>query len=40
MGEKRSPLIADVPTMAEGGIKDMVMVTWIGILAPAATPAD
>jgi tripartite-type tricarboxylate transporter receptor subunit TctC len=38
MGDKRSPLIADVPTMAEGGIKDMVMVTWIGILAPAATP--
>ena len=38
MGDKRSDLISDVPTMREGGIDNMTMVTWIGILAPAKTP--
>jgi tripartite-type tricarboxylate transporter receptor subunit TctC len=38
MGDKRSDLIADVPTMRESGIDNMTMVTWIGILAPAKTP--
>lgn len=38
MSDKRSPLIAEVPTMAEAGIPDMVMQTWIGLLAPARTP--
>ncbi|ARN21556.1 Bug family tripartite tricarboxylate transporter substrate binding protein [Piscinibacter gummiphilus] len=38
MSEKRSPLIADVPTMREAGIPNMVMQTWIGLLAPARTP--
>lgn len=38
MSEKRSPLIAEVPTMREGGIADMTMITWIGLLAPAKTP--
>ena len=38
MGDKRSTLIGDVPTMAEAGIPDMVMQTWIGFLAPARTP--
>jgi tripartite-type tricarboxylate transporter receptor subunit TctC len=38
MGEKRSPLIPEVPTMREGGIDNMVMVTWIGLLAPGGTP--
>ena len=38
MGEKRSDLIPDVPTMAESGINNMVMVTWIGLLAPAKLP--
>jgi tripartite-type tricarboxylate transporter receptor subunit TctC len=38
MGDKRSDLIADVPTMREAGIDNMTMVTWIGILAPARTP--
>lgn len=37
MSDKRSPLIAEVPTMAEAGIPDMVMQTWIGLLAPART---
>ena len=38
MSDKRSPLVAEVPTMAEAGIPDMVMQTWIGLLAPARTP--
>ena len=38
MSDKRSALIGDVPTMAEAGIPDMVMQTWIGLLAPARTP--
>ncbi len=38
MGERRSALIPDVPTMKEAGINDMVFATWIGMLAPAGTP--
>ena len=38
MGDKRSDLIPDVPTMQESGINNMTMVTWIGLLAPAKTP--
>lgn len=38
MGDKRSALIADVPTMQEAGIPNMVMQTWIALLAPAGTP--
>lgn len=38
MSDKRSPLITDVPTMREAGIQNMVMQTWIGLLAPARTP--
>lgn len=38
MSDKRSALIADVPTMREAGIQNMVMQTWIGLLAPARTP--
>jgi len=38
MGDKRSALLSDVPTMQESGINNMVMVTWIGMLAPARTP--
>ena len=38
MGNKRSDLISDVPTMQENGINNMTMVTWIGLLAPAKLP--
>ncbi len=38
MSDERSPLIPDVPTMREAGIDNMVMQTWIGLLAPADTP--
>jgi tripartite-type tricarboxylate transporter receptor subunit TctC len=37
-GEKRSKLYAEVPTMAESGVKDFNITTWWGILAPAGTP--
>lgn len=36
--EKRSPLLPDVPTMAEAGIPDFVVGGWFGVLAPAGTP--
>jgi tripartite-type tricarboxylate transporter receptor subunit TctC len=39
MSEERSPLIPDLPTMREAGIDNMVMQIWIGLLAPAGTPA-
>jgi tripartite-type tricarboxylate transporter receptor subunit TctC len=38
--EKRSPLAADVPTVAESGFPDFSIVTWNGLVAPAGTPMD
>ena len=35
--DKRSPLLPDVPTFAEGGV-DYKTGTWFGLLAPAKTP--
>ena len=37
---KRSALAGDVPTMIEAGVKDFTAASYIGILAPAGTPAD
>jgi tripartite-type tricarboxylate transporter receptor subunit TctC len=37
---KRSPQLSDVPTMIEQGVKDFTAASYVGILAPAATPAD
>lgn len=37
-GEKRSPLLPDVPTFAEVGFKDMDIGAWYAFLAPAGTP--
>jgi len=36
---KRQPLIPDVPTFEELGIKGMIMNAWYGVAAPAGTPA-
>ena len=36
---KRSALAADIPTVAESGVKGYEASTWYGILAPARTPA-
>lgn len=35
---RRSPLVPDVPTFAEAGVRDVVSVIWSGILAPNGTP--
>lgn len=37
---QRSALLPDVPTFEEAGVKDFVVDTWYGLLAPAGTPAD
>ena len=37
---QRSPLAPDVTTMIEGGVKDFTGGSYVGILAPAGTPAD
>ncbi|HKU70147.1 MAG TPA: tripartite tricarboxylate transporter substrate binding protein [Burkholderiales bacterium] len=37
---KRFPPLPDVPAIAEAGYKDIDMVAWWGLLAPAGTPAD
>jgi tripartite-type tricarboxylate transporter receptor subunit TctC len=38
MSPQRSPVLPAVPTMAEGGIADLNLSAWIGLLAPARTP--
>ncbi len=38
-GSQRSPQLPDVPTLAESGYPGMVAYVWLGLLAPAATPA-
>ena len=38
-GAKRSPLMPDLPTMAELGLNDFDVEPWFGVLAPAGTPA-
>ncbi|HWI12983.1 MAG TPA: tripartite tricarboxylate transporter substrate binding protein [Burkholderiales bacterium] len=35
---KRSPFIAELPTVAESGVRGFDIFTWNGVLAPAATP--
>ena len=36
---KRSPIVPDVPTLAESGVKDQETELTIGMVAPAGTPA-
>jgi tripartite-type tricarboxylate transporter receptor subunit TctC len=38
-GVKRSPVLPDVPTIAEAGVPDYQATNWWGIIAPAGTPA-
>jgi tripartite-type tricarboxylate transporter receptor subunit TctC len=38
-GEKRSPILPDLPTIAEAGVPGYVATNWWGIVAPAGTPA-
>ncbi|MCW5656896.1 MAG: tripartite tricarboxylate transporter substrate binding protein [Burkholderiaceae bacterium] len=37
---KRSPLLPDVPTLEETGIKGITLDSWVAMLAPAGTPAE
>jgi tripartite-type tricarboxylate transporter receptor subunit TctC len=38
MSPKRSPVMPQVPTMAEAGIADLNLSAWMALLAPAKTP--
>ena len=37
---KRSPVLPDVPTLAEAGVKDIEVTHWVGLFAPRDTPSD
>ena len=39
IGTQRSEMLPDVPTVAEAGYPGPAMVSWVGIFAPAGTPA-
>lgn len=39
-GDKRVPLLPDVPTFTEAGFGELDMGAWYGFLAPAGTPKD
>ena len=39
-GKSRHPGLPNVPTTAEAGLKGFELEAWVGIFAPAATPAD
>ncbi len=36
--EKRSPMLPDVPTFTEAGVRGFDFVTWVGLFAPKGTP--
>ena len=40
IARQRSPLLPDVPTVAEAGMPDLDIRTWIGLSAPAGTRPD
>ncbi|HYN13537.1 MAG TPA: tripartite tricarboxylate transporter substrate-binding protein, partial [Burkholderiales bacterium] len=37
---KRHPLLSDVPSVQEAGVKDFETVAWFGFVAPAGTPRE
>jgi len=39
-GEKRSPAVPELPTVAEAGVPGDSIILWYGLLAPDATPAE
>lgn len=39
-GRERAPQLPEVPTLAEAGYPDLVVNTWFGIAAAAATPVE
>jgi tripartite-type tricarboxylate transporter receptor subunit TctC len=38
--ERRLPVMPQMPTLAEQGVKDMVLEQWWGLVAPVGTPAN
>jgi tripartite-type tricarboxylate transporter receptor subunit TctC len=40
LGSRRSPLLRDVPTLAEAGVPGYEFANWFGLVAPAGVPAD
>ena len=38
VSDRRTPLLPDVPTIAEAGLPGFEIQTWIGLVAPAGTP--
>ena len=38
-GRERSPVLPEVPTIAEAGVPGYEVANWIGVVAPAGTPA-
>jgi tripartite-type tricarboxylate transporter receptor subunit TctC len=39
-GEKRDPILKDVPTVKESGLPEYAVTSWNGIVAPAGVPAE
>ena len=39
-GDKRSPAVPDLPTIAEAGLPGYSIVLWYGLMAPGPTPPD
>ncbi len=39
-GEKRTPIVPDLPTVAEAALPGYSVTSWYGLLAPAGTPQD
>jgi len=39
-GAARTPLLPEVPTVAEAGFPDLDLTSWIGLAAPAGTPGE
>jgi tripartite-type tricarboxylate transporter receptor subunit TctC len=39
-GTKRSPNAAEIPTIAETGLKDYRLLVWIALFAPTGTPRE
>jgi tripartite-type tricarboxylate transporter receptor subunit TctC len=37
---KRHPLLPEVPSLSEAGVRDFEAVAWFGVLAPPGTPRD
>lgn len=40
LGAKRSPLLPDVPTVAESGVPGYELTNWFGLVVPAQTPRE